>query len=212
MVAAAFRAALPAGPPPECATTRALLRQATQKSHEALHRHAGLAALAGGVLALDGYCQLLLELLPLHALMDRRLCAFDEEPCFAWANSPSRIPASHRLCADLRALGLPLGPVTDLDALLPPFEAPAEAMGCAWVIEGSALGARILSGALANSLGIGPHNGGAFFALQPDQKPRWLACCATIEEMGQATINRALMVAGAQATFDTFLKWLNRIS
>jgi heme oxygenase len=129
--------------------------------------------------------------------------------CFAWHSSLRIAPPTERLRADLGRLDSTPARVPDLAWLLPPFETPAAALGCAWVIEGSALGARVLSRSLMRSLEIGPENGGAFFATQPRQQERWQACCAEIEACGQYPGQCKLMIAAAKAVFDAFLFWLD---
>lgn len=207
---AADRLAHETAPPPAGGPEiRALLRRETEQSHAKLHAHAGLDALASGQLDRDGYVRLLLDLLPLHTLVEQRLSSFTAMDGFDWHRSFRIIPPVERLRSDLCRLNARAAEVPDLAWLLPPFDTQASALGCAWVIEGSALGARVLSRSLMRSLAIGPDNGGAFFAPQPCQQERWLACCARIDAHSQDCLQRERMVAAAKAIFDSFLLWLN---
>jgi heme oxygenase (biliverdin-IX-beta and delta-forming) len=190
--------------------TRGLLQAATEQAHRRLNAHQGLGALAARMLDTEGYVKLLLDLLPIHRLVEQRLSPFNETACFGWHTSFSCTKRSDRLRADLQYLGAPPAVVPELGHLLRPFEMRAAALGCAWVVEGSALGARVLSRSLADSLGIGPATGGAFFAPQPHEQERWLACWAAEETCGQHPEQRGFIVASAQATFGAFLHSMNR--
>jgi heme oxygenase len=188
-----------------------MLRHATEAAHRNLHGHPAFAALLRGELSRHGYAQLLLRLLGLHAPIDRQLRRHDGHSLMAWRRigaEPSRLS---RLRQDLAVLGygldaLAAAPYADA-AILPPMDDIAAALGCAWVVEGSALGGEVLSRQLGAILGA-TRAGGRFLAFQPQQPERWRQCCAAIEDCGIDEQRRAAMVAAAVATFAAVETWL----
>ncbi|MGE0222672.1 MAG: biliverdin-producing heme oxygenase [Acetobacteraceae bacterium] len=190
---------------------RHLLRNATDAAHRALHGHPAFAALLRGNLSRDGYARLLSRLLGLHDPIERRLRCHDAHPLMAWRRIGAESPRPSRLRQDLSALGidadaLALVPMADA-AILPATDNIAAALGCAWVVEGSAMGGVVLSRHVAAIVG-GPGGGDSFFSSQPHNKERWRQCCAAVEQCGSGTRNRAIMVAAAIATFAAFQTWL----
>ncbi len=114
--------------------------------------------------------------------------------------------------ADLTCLGVDqcdIDAAPRVDALLPSLDDPAAALGCAWVVEGSGLGGRVLSLRLAAILGAGrAADAGTFLGWQPLQSQRWSGCCAAVEACGADPLRHATMVAAAVAIFDIFEGWL----
>ncbi len=193
-------------------TMRTHLRHATMAAHDRLHRHEGFAALLRGELSRPDYTSLLARLLGLHAPIEHRLARFAPSPWLAWhATGPSASRAD-RLRADLRALGMTAAEIAVLpgaDAVLPDLQSEAAALGCAWVVEGSALGGRVMAQHVAGILGPG-QDGGAFFAADAAQPARWRACCAAIDGCGADPVRRSDMVEGAVATFEAVEAWLGK--
>jgi heme oxygenase len=193
-------------------TPQQALRQATGAAHRRLHLVPSFAALLRGGLSIDGYRQLLLRLLGLHAPLDERQQAFQDEPLLAWARGTPPEARAARLRRDLAALGVAereIGHVARADDMLPRLLSPAAALGCAWVVEGSALGGRIMAKCLSEHLGIGPENGGAFFAPLPRQEALWSDCCAAVERCGWQRLPRAEMLEAARATMSGFADWMD---
>ncbi len=110
---------------------------------------------------------------------------------------------AQRLTSDLRTL--------DQAASAPvpiPWHAPdsAQAAGILYVLEGSTLGARVISAALKERLGIGPENGGSYFAGRGPATAAmwgsflsWIEKFTTPEKIDDAT-------TAADSTFQIFLK------
>ena len=188
------------------------LRTATGAAHRRLHHVQSFAALLRGSLALDDYKCLLLRLLGLHAPLDERQQRFQNEPLLSWMRIAPTESRSSRLRHDLAVLGVAdevTEEVARADVLLPPLTTAAEALGSAWVVEGSALGGRIMAKLLFDQFGVGPENGGAFFAPQPQQDVLWSACCAAVERCAWQTAERAQVLAGARDTMTTFADWMD---
>ncbi len=190
--------------PPAPATLRQMLRHATDASHQRLHLDPAMRDLFAGNLDVAAYARLLRRSLALHEPIERALERHDSSPLFAWrlAWPPPRRAALLR--ADLVALGqaatAPALPV-------PRFDTAAAALGCAWVVEGSALGARLIWRRLQDQPHLAAASG--FFAADPDQPRRWAACCDALESGAADAAFRAEALAGAQATFAAFEAGLN---
>jgi heme oxygenase len=188
------------------------LRSATAAAHRRLHHVTSFAALLRGRLSLDEYKTLLLRLLGLHAPLDERQQFFRNEPLLSWMRCAPGQSRTVRLRRDLAVLGVPddvTRQVARADVLLPPLSTAAEALGCAWVVEGSALGGRIMAKLLSDQFGIGPESGGAFFAPLPQQDVLWSACCAAVERCRWQQDERANMLAGARDTMNAFADWMD---
>ncbi len=188
------------------------LRTATGAAHRRLHHVPSFAALLRGSLLLNDYKGLLLRLLGVHAPLEERQLRFQDEPLLSWRGGAAAESCSARLRRDLAALGVADGVIQQVpraDALLPPLMKAAEALGSAWVVVGSALGGRIMARLLFDQFGIGPENGGAFFAPQPQQDVLWSACCAAVERCGWQTAERTDMLAGARDTMNAFADWMD---
>lgn len=191
------------------ATARDALQSCTEASHLRLHGHPGFVALLRGEFSRLAYLQLLQRLLGLHDPVEERLAQHDGGPWMAWRRIAALPPRAERLRQDLRDLGLApqgLQALPRADDLLPGLADPAAALGCAWVVEGSALGGRLLARRLDSILAGGP--GGRFFAQDTAGPERWRALVAAVEACGADPARRAVMTSTASATFAAFETWL----
>jgi len=191
-------------------TLRETLKRQTENAHRRLHEQRDFQALRAGRVTVPAYVGLLVRLLGLHAPIEELLAPFETSRELAWYRDPAASRA-FRLRMDLRLLGYDAGSIDAVpraDALLPPLRTASAALGCAWVIEGSALGGKLLAPILRETLGIGSDSGGAFLAPLPSQGERWRACCAAIEAQGVHPWRRAEIVAAAEATFAAFADWI----
>ncbi len=166
-----------------------------------------------GALTLDDYVTLLLRLLRLHEAFEARLDPFKTHALFDWAASAPAERRSARLRRDLAVLGVPDSEVRAAARLrlrlrLPKMAQASEALGCAWVIEGSALGGRVIARMLSENLGISAATGGAFFAAQVGQAARWSGCCDAVQLCGREAEGRAGMQLGACRTMQVFAEWM----
>jgi heme oxygenase len=199
------------GPAAVARDIRGLLKAATADSHDRLHRQGGLALLMRGELARSAYARLLLRLLGLHAACERRLDAHRGSPFLAWQDIGGRCARSSRLRDDLRRLGAggaEIAAAERADVALPLLASPASALGCAWVVEGSALGGRVLARRASALADASWASAWSFFRPFPGQPDRWAACCASVEACGADAARLDAMTNGAGATFAAFVAWL----
>jgi heme oxygenase len=182
---------------------RIALRQATGAVHERLHGVPVFSRLAAGRIEAAEYVALLRRLLGFHLGVEAALAAAPSLAPYGIAVEERR--RSPMLVADLKALGAaPLAPV----APLPPPCSAAWAMGCLYVTEGSTLGGLHLARALDAVL---PGEAGRSFLRGYGARhgAMWRDCCAAIEACGAEAGRLAAMVAGAEATFESFEGWFS---
>jgi len=166
---------------------RAQLRERTSEAHSALD--ARVAPLFGA----EGYRHYLAGLHTFRAAAESRLddaaypAAFD-----GWR--PTRIAGL--LEDDLADLGAPAHPVA---LALPERPDPSEACGIAYVLEGSAFGARLLI-RMAGSLGYDESHGARHLAAQSRTLDNWRHFEACLERA--EPFDLASAVTAACATFD----------
>jgi heme oxygenase len=194
---------------PSACTARESLRRLTEIDHQRLHKVSAFADLVAGVLTLDDYKNLLLRLLCLHEAFEERLRPFQAHALFGWASAVPEEARSARLRRDLAALCVPDAVVGAAPRVaLQPMAQAESALGCAWVIEGSALGGRMMAKLLAEQLGITASNGGAFFSPQGGQAARWSGCCDAVQACGREPEGRTRLQMGAYATMQVFAAWM----
>jgi len=186
------RETLPFVPP-----IRDLLREATGETHERLHRHGGLAAVAAGTIGREAYRSLLCRLYGFHQPFE--IAAQIDQERTRW------------LEADLAALGIDAAMLAALPRCAG-FSAPASPeylLGARYVIEGSALGGRGLARQLDGLLGCGITAGRRFFSGNGHETgTAWRSYLAHLAAAPTATASRAAIITGATATFAIFEQWL----
>jgi len=179
------------------------LRVETRAAHDRIESLPGLSCLLSADLQRSDYIRALRGLHAFHARMHaslpKLLCG---------------LPGVVGGAAYLNDLGV-LALAEDLawfDARpKPPMRLPqaifdsASALGALYVVEGSALGARVIGRAVQPSLSVAPGSGGSFFcgAAADDARQRWQAFCALLAAvepfLDEAAIKR--VVAGALGCF-----------
>jgi heme oxygenase len=113
-----------------------------------------------------------------------------------WLDARSRRPFLQR---DLQALGIPAAP----PAVLPPFDSDAAAWGSLYVLEGSALGGRVITRGLA-SAGLHAGTGAAYFhGWGDDVGDMWREARELLLSELAAPAAVAQACDAACATFDT---------
>ncbi|RKH71409.1 heme oxygenase [Corallococcus aberystwythensis] len=149
--------------------------------------------------------------LPLEALLAAPLSAL--EPAL---NLEARWKTP-LLEADLRTLGHDTGSLARLPRAspLPAVPGLAEALGCAYVLEGSTLGGQLILRHLMRHFGPDAGVGVfAFFRAYGDQVgPMWRAFGEALTQASRRAASEsfdAAVVQGARDTFDTFAAWLMR--
>jgi heme oxygenase len=179
---------------PSC---RDLLRAATQAPHQRLHLHAGFSAVKDGTISLPGYRALLICLYGFYLPFERAAGFGDVrtqwlERDLAWLGvgtaELSRIP----LCADI-----------------PRYGCLERKLGALYVVEGSALGGRMLCRGLDQLLGGSSIQGRRFFAGHgAGTGAAWLGFLARLESANPDPMGRAALVSAAVETFELFERWL----
>lgn len=116
-------------------------------------------------------------------------------------------PRAPRLAADLEHLGG--RPVHTLPccAHLPRVDTEARAWGCLYVLEGAALGGRVIFKQVARSVGVSADRGGSFFAGEAPTGEGWKAFTAALEASTPPDAHESV-VAAAVETFETLQRWL----
>lgn len=175
---------------------RAALRDATGDVYERLHRHPGLAAIVAGQIALNDYCILLRRLLGFYVPLERAL-----------GLQPERGPW---LQADLGRLEAPdcAAPVI-LCPYIPRFDTAAERLGGRYVIEGAALGGRLLAERLEPLLGHAAQAGRLFFIGRGTASAcAWRAFLSELVAFEDDTASRDSLIKAACDTFEACENWL----
>jgi heme oxygenase len=180
------------------------LRAATRPLHEELER---AVRIVERLETEAGYVSHLLQLWRLHTSVETALRDLDFSPAgFVY-------PFPHRaalLEADLAFLGMsstrlttpPLPPAPRLPNL-------AAGLGCIYVVEGSAKGARAILPDIKSALGFDGEGGAAFFAGRGQEgKLLWRAFLAAIEDILPCSQDADHVVDAAQATFAMFTEGL----
>ena len=177
-------------PPPSLV---AALRAATASRHEALDR---TLALSADSVTPARYVSLLRGSL---AVVDRL-----EPALVAWFGDAARGDRVARLRSDLARMHAD-DDATSIDLRLP--ENAAEAHGCAYVVEGSALGGRVLAPIVERALGFAPGEATRYLRLRGDATgSHWRAWVARIDAFGRdaSDAERTSACRFACHTFDSF--------
>lgn len=107
-----------------------------------------------------------------------------------------------KLCGWRSLKTIPLCPST------PQVSSAAEVVGCAYVIEGSTLGALIMHRQLHKCLGVTTSNGASFiYGYGEHTGVQWKQFLQAIESMSFDSQQRKKCVAAAIATFETMRNW-----
>jgi len=181
---------------------RARLREGTAELHRAVEAR---LALGERDLTLDRYRDVLAALHGFYEPLEQRLAAVA-------AARPLGLMLRRRaplLADDLAWLGLSHDAIARLPRCtqLPCVDDAGDAAGCLYVVEGAALGGRVVTRALQARLGTTAERGGRFFADGGGDVPRrWATVVAWLDALGCDAHQAAL--AAARATFRTLDDWL----
>lgn len=177
---------------------RDVLRSETSATHERLHSHDGLAAVAAGTIDRGAYTALLGRLYGFHHPFELAVQAIPERT--RWLEN------------DLAVLGVDAAMLAKLPRCTA-FQATASPdyfLGARYVVEGSALGGRGLARQLDGLLGIGSNAGRRFFTGHgADTGVVWRGYLAQLSVASTAIVSHAAIVSGAVATFTIFEQWLD---
>jgi heme oxygenase len=145
------------------------LRQATRDLHHRLDQHPLLAPLVRKGLSIASYGVALQALYEFNAPTEARIGEFISSNDIPFDYGSRR--RIHALVADLSALGLAV-PEIRWDG--PGINSPGELVGCLYVMEGSALGGRVIFRQIADMLHIDESRGAGFFSGYGDATmQRW---------------------------------------
>ena len=183
----------------------AALRAGTKAAHLRVEAAPSMARLLAPDLSAAAYIAALRAMRSFHAAIGQRVTPFLQ-------NARLRAPdpgVSAALEADLAWFGVKLRPQAGAQ---PPIKTLPGALGALYVLEGSALGGRVIGRAVAASLSVSPGRGGSFYCgLTADRaRDRWRSFCADLEREGAAMDPSGLAgaVAGANETFRTLERLL----
>ncbi len=173
------------------------LRVATAACHAEVE---AIVSIATRVRRRDDYVDLLGRFYGLHAGLESRL----QEPTWelAWRDVGIEISAHRRaplLVADLCGLGLQVPAIAPEFA---PFATFGAALGCLYVLEGSALGGQVVAGQVAATIGEVP----AAFLTGGGRRTGmlWASVRRGLRQYEGYGGDSDLVVAGARATFAAF--------
>lgn len=146
---------------------------------------------------------------PLERRIADAIAATAEPPSFAVLSRGAL------LRRDLAALGVPPSALAELPrcAELPTLRQTADLAGCLYVVEGAALGGRLISAELGPRLGISAGRGASFFVGEgPRTGARWKAVLAWIECVAVGASPGDAIVDAAAETFRTLERWCSEQS
>lgn len=185
-------------PEREAPSCRDLLRSATQGPHERLHLHAGFSVVRDGTIMLADYRALLIRLYGFYLPFERaagvggiRTQWLEQD--LGWLGVEAAAFPRIRLCVDI-----------------PRYDGPERRLGALYVVEGSALGGRLLCRGLDRLLGAAAVEGRRFFAGRgAGTGDAWRNFLDRLASVGPDPIRRAALVSAATETFEVFETWLS---
>jgi len=180
----------------ERATLRQVLRASTADIHQRLEQIPAFERLLQGRASLADYLALLRGYRRFYQLAQAHLDLGYLELA-ALGSTLARKDVLYLLEQDLAALG---APCEDVVAEAPPHAAASAAVGWVWVVEGSALGGKVIDRSLTQLLGKSGE-GRRFFTPAADMAVRWQGVCAVLERYGQHDERRDAVMAGALDAF-----------
>lgn len=181
----------------ERATLRSVLRASTADVHERLERIPAFERLIEGNASMRDYANVLRGHRQFYrvaqAHLDMGYLQLSALGCVV-----TRKDALHLIEQDLAAIDASCDDAATVPS--PVGDAPAVALGWVWVVEGSALGGKVIDRSLGQLLG-NARDGRRFFEPAVDMASRWQGVCAALERHGQHEEHRGAVVSGALAAF-----------
>jgi heme oxygenase len=175
------------------------LREGTRATHERIESVTAMRCLLAPDLSSGEYVTILRAMHAFRSAMQVHLAP--HLPHIS-ENTEPNLGILTAIAEDLAWFGSALPPPYDGSLCLADAKA---ALGALYVVEGSALGGRVIGRAVAQSLGVSPGRGGSFFCgpTADAARQRWLAFCATLKRAGEGLNQEGVtcVVAGADATF-----------
>lgn len=183
------------------------IRQITRPYHEAVERRVDL--LRPG-LTLDTYRSLLRRFLGFYHPLERALLTFDHwQPLGLDMRERCKARFLERDLASLPTEREPSDSFLPECEDLPTVRTFPQALGCAYVLEGSTLGGQVVLRHLHQAFGIDADTGAAFFNSYGPQRvgPMWRAFCDALERAAPNDRDQAEVVDAARDTFVKIDQW-----
>lgn len=177
------------------------LREATRALHDELESAVGVSE---RITTRASYTAYLAELWTLYTAAENALDSLDFVPYGFAYPAPYR---SRLLVADLAFLGVSPNRLADLTLpSAPRLDGIAAGLGCVYVLEGSAIGARAILPEITVVLGLDADHGATFFnGLGLETRRMWQACLAAINGIDPYSRQAESAVGAAADTFEMFL-------
>jgi len=195
-------------------TIRDELRIYTRDVHQQLHEHSHFEALFDGTIERTQYCDLMRAFFGFYAPLERALDivlpeARDERTGFHYAE---RLNFLRR---DLAFLGDSPAEIDRLPICSAIFDLvrPDSLAGVLYVVEGATLGASQIDRAAQKILSSETLQGRRFWAWsRANNKIRWAAISAFLEELDQTNHPRDAILRGASDTFQALADWMTPLN
>ena len=181
------------------------LRSATRSHHDAIER---VINLMRPDIVMAEYVQYLCTVYGYHSILEPRLIEGDAK-FFNGALTLSRRRKVAWLERDLKNLvGSACVENVPVCVRLPPTDTAPGVMGCAYVIEGSMLGALVIYGHMHKCLAITSDNGAAFIYGYGERTSfQWKKFLRALDETAFSARQRDECIEAAAATFETMQAW-----
>lgn len=190
------------------------LRLGTRDAHARIEQVPAFARLLAEDLTGDEYIAILQRLHAFHGQIEPAIQAALAD----WPEAAAMLDGTRPclLAEDLAWFGAPRQSAPPL----PVLDNQPAALGALYVIEGSALGARVIARHLLNSIGVSPGMGGSFFCRQDAEvaRRRWQhlvmllgACDFNVDTSHPSQAWEARMVEAARETFACLERWIRTI-
>jgi len=177
------------------------LRSETRPMHDTLEAAVDVASL---LVTRERYVDYLARLWCLHSGLALELEQIDFRAVGYNYQARGRVTLLER---DLQIFGK--RPDQSCAVSVPSVDGIPAALGCVYVLEGSALGGRAILPAISASLGLDQKTGAAFFGgYGKEEKYAWQDCLSAINRIDPHSNEANSVLASASATFALFLDWL----
>ncbi|MBS0252216.1 MAG: biliverdin-producing heme oxygenase [Proteobacteria bacterium] len=185
-------------------TLHSRLRQETRILHEDLER---AVQIDEQISTRGRYAAYLVRLWALYAAAEKSLRPIDFSP-LGFDYSDRR--RSELIESDLRTLGIdPLTLDRGMNLEAPLNRTIESGLGCVYVLEGSALGARAMAPTVEARLGLTKTHGAEFFwGYGEGGKLLWRTFLASVNAIDPFSVRAEQVVESAKATFLFFQRWL----
>lgn len=184
------------------------LREQTADHHRNLENSALLRHFNEGSISLPVYGQILQKFYGYFSPLERQLQQVTPLSYYL-TDYPSRRKSS-TLLKDLSTLQYPTSLLEECRDI-PNIANLSAAFGCLYVMEGSTLGAKVISKVIQEALGIKEENGGSYFrGYGPQTGDYWKNFCAVLQHYAETEGDTEQIVATANQTFLSLKQWLDR--